>query len=91
MDFSIAGLLLGACLGLRFKVLALVPVTLAGMALLALLSFLPNSNVSGMVYVAAVIALNAGYLAMTIVRFAISPALRLRGLASSPALSEPAL
>jgi hypothetical protein len=91
MVFSIAGLLLGAWLGLRFKALALVPVALAGMALLTLLSFVPGSNVSGIAFVASLVALNAGYLAATIIRFAVSPALRQRPLTSSPVLSEPAL
>lgn len=91
MVFSIAGLLLGSWLGLRFKALALVPVAMAGMSVLSLLSFVPSLNISGMAIVATVIALNAGYIAMTIVRFVISPALRLRGLSPSPALSEPAL
>jgi hypothetical protein len=89
MVFSIAGLLLGGYLGLRFKALVLVPVSLASLPLLLLLSFIPSLNISGMIFVATVAALNAGYLAATIVRFVVSPALRLRGISSSPALSEP--
>lgn len=88
MVFSIVGLLLGACIGLRFKALALVPVILAGMALLAMLSFMPSFAISGRIFVVAVLALNAGYLAASIFRFAFFPAIRLRGLAPSPALSE---
>lgn len=91
MLFSIAGLLLGCYLGLRFKVLVLVPVTLASLPLLSLLSFIPSLNISGMVFVASVVALNAGYLTATIVRFIVSPVLGLRSLSSSSALSEPAL
>jgi hypothetical protein len=88
MFFSIAGLLLGGWLGLRFRVLALVPVTVAALSLLWVLSFVSSLHVSGMVFVATVVALNVGYVVATTIRFVIAPAL---SLTPSPVLSEPIL
>jgi hypothetical protein len=88
MVFSIAGLLLGCWLGLRFKAFALVPVTVAALFLLWVLSFVSSLHVSGMVFVATMVALNVGYVAATTIRFVIAPAL---SLTSSPVLSRPIL
>jgi len=87
---TIIGLMLGAVLGARFKVLVLLPATLVGIVFIALISLATGLNISPMAVVLAAVGLDVGYLGMTISRFVIVPALRLRGVAAPARLSKSA-
>jgi hypothetical protein len=87
---TIIGLMLGAVLGARFKVLVLVPVTLAGIVFIALFGLVTGMNVSALAFVSGVLGLNLGYLGTTTIRFVMAPALRLRGAPAPATLSKSA-
>jgi hypothetical protein len=87
---TIIGLMLGAILGLRFRVLVLVPVTLFGIVGIALVSLAAGLNISWMAVALATLGLDLGYLGMTAMRFVIVPAQRLRGAPAPATLSKSA-
>jgi hypothetical protein len=89
MTLAIIGVLFGALLGLRCKVLALVPAIMLSVLCLVLFGLTTGQTVSAEGLTLAVVAINFGYFAITVLRLAALPALRSRSLAA-PVLSKSA-
>lgn len=88
MTLAIIGVLFGALLGLRFKVLALVPAIMFSVLCLVVFALTTGQPVSAQGLTLAAVAINFGYFAITVFRLAALPALRSRSLAA-PVLSKP--
>ena len=89
MMLSIIGVLFGALLGLRFKVLVLVPAVILSLLCLALFGIASGQTVSPEGLTLAAVGINFGYFAITVLRLVVLPALRSRSMAA-PALSKSA-
>lgn len=89
MTLAIIGVLLGSLLGLRFKVLVLIPAIMLSLLSLALSGMVTGHTVSAEGLTFAAVGINVGYVAITVLRLAALPALRSRNL-PTPVLSKSA-
>lgn len=89
MTLAIIGMLFGALLGLRFKVLVLVPAVMLSLLCLVLFEMATGQTVSAEGLTLAAVGINFGYFAITVLRVAALPAFRSRNLAA-PVLSKSA-
>lgn len=89
MTLAIIGVLFGALLGLRFKVLVLVPAVMLSLLCLALFGLTTGQTVSAEGLTLAAVGINFGYFAITVLRLAALPAFRSRSL-TAPVLSKSA-
>lgn len=87
---TIISLSLGAILGLRFKALILVPATLIGIVLIAVIGLAIGQSASPQAVLLSVLGLDLGYLGTTAIRFAILPTPKLRVVPSPATLSKSA-